>query len=60
MDDFFWEEVERSRKLTPEQRFLRTLQMIPLPFSRSWNVVFIVSSNASGCLGLLSAVLRMP
>jgi hypothetical protein len=28
MDDFFWEEVERSRKLTPEQRFMRTLHLI--------------------------------
>jgi hypothetical protein len=28
MDDSFWEEVERSRRLTPEQRFVRTLHLI--------------------------------
>ena len=30
MDDSFWEEVERSRRMTPEQRFLGTLDMIDL------------------------------
>ena len=30
MDVDFWEEVERSRRLTPEQRFRGTLEMIDL------------------------------
>ena len=30
MDIDFWEEVERSRRMTPEQRFRGTLDMIDL------------------------------
>jgi hypothetical protein len=30
MDVDFWEEVERSRRMTPEQRFRGTLDMIDL------------------------------
>ncbi len=30
MDDSFWEEIERSRRMTPEQRFRGTLEMIDL------------------------------
>jgi hypothetical protein len=30
MDDSFWEEIERSRRMTPEQRFQGTLEMIDL------------------------------
>jgi hypothetical protein len=32
MDDSFWEEIERSRKLTPEQRFKGTLDLIDLVY----------------------------
>ena len=30
MDRDFWEEVERSRRMTPEQRFRSTLELIDL------------------------------
>jgi hypothetical protein len=30
MDHSFWEEIERSRRMTPEQRFRGTLEMIDL------------------------------
>jgi hypothetical protein len=30
MDDSFWEEVERSKRMTPEQRFQTTLDLIDL------------------------------
>lgn len=30
MDATFWEEVERSRQMTPEQRFMATLDLIDL------------------------------
>ena len=30
MDADFWDEVERSRRMTPEQRFRGTLEMIDL------------------------------
>lgn len=32
MDADFWEEVERSRRMTPEQRFRGTLEMIDLVY----------------------------
>jgi hypothetical protein len=32
MDESFWEEIERSRELTPEQRFLGTLDLINLTY----------------------------
>jgi hypothetical protein len=32
MDADFWEEVERSRRMTPEQRFLCTLELSDLVY----------------------------
>jgi hypothetical protein len=32
MDESFWEEIDRSRGLTPEQRFLGTLDLINLTY----------------------------
>ena len=36
VDDSFWEEVERSRRMTEQQRFRGTLEMIDL--SRGLNI----------------------
>ena len=36
MDRDFWEEVERSRRMTPEQRFRSTLDLIDLVQSSAW------------------------
>jgi hypothetical protein len=33
MYDGFWDEVERSKRLTPEQRFLAALELIDLNYS---------------------------
>jgi hypothetical protein len=47
MDASFWEHVELSKQMTPEQRFMGTLEMID--FVRSINVAGIRSQfpNAS-------------